>query len=240
MKKVFTLAEVFSPHFADSRKAAFTLAEVLITLGIIGVVAAMTMPTLLQKHQEQTTVAKVKKFYSLINQALLLAIKDNGYVDEWNFIEFNENGGLRSSEFVQYLKPYLKISKDCAENTGCLKYSENIKLLNGNVHSVNYETNPYFYKMILADGTYIYLRRDNISQNKPCTGTDFGYTNVCGGVWIDINGGNQPNTIGKDIFTFVILKNRIMPDKTDECTLDSKGWGCANYILQHGNMNYLH
>ena len=44
-------------------KRAFTLAEVLITLGIIGVVAAMTLPTLLNKYQEVVTVNKVKKFY---------------------------------------------------------------------------------------------------------------------------------------------------------------------------------
>uniref|UniRef100_UPI004029BEED type II secretion system protein n=1 Tax=Candidatus Scatousia sp. TaxID=3085663 RepID=UPI004029BEED len=70
-------------------KKAFTLAEVLITLGIIGIVAAMTLPTVVNKYQERVTVTKVKKFYSLINQALLFAIKDNGYVDEWDYIEYN-------------------------------------------------------------------------------------------------------------------------------------------------------
>lgn len=64
-KTAFTLAEVFSPHSAGFRKAAFTLAEVLITLGIIGVVAAMTLPTLIQNHQKQTYIAGLKKAMSV-------------------------------------------------------------------------------------------------------------------------------------------------------------------------------
>lgn len=44
-----------------ARKTAFTLAEVLITLGIIGVVAAMTLPTLIQQHQKQVYVTQLQK-----------------------------------------------------------------------------------------------------------------------------------------------------------------------------------
>lgn len=91
-------------------KSAFTLAEVLITLGIIGIIAAMTLPSVVNKYQERVTVTKVKKFYSLINQALLMAIKDHGYVDEWDFIENDneaENGedplsSLRSNNLFNY------------------------------------------------------------------------------------------------------------------------------------------
>lgn len=66
-------------------KKGFTLAEVLITLGIIGIVAAMTLPTVINDSTERETVAKVKKFYSVMNQALLMAISKHGYVDEWTF-----------------------------------------------------------------------------------------------------------------------------------------------------------
>ena len=47
-------------------KKAFTLAEVLITLGIIGVVASMTLPAIIQKNNEKTTVSKLKKVYSVL------------------------------------------------------------------------------------------------------------------------------------------------------------------------------
>lgn len=60
---------------------AFTLAEVLITLGIIGVVAALTIPTLMQKADEQATVSALKKTYSTLTQAYNLAVNDNSSPD---------------------------------------------------------------------------------------------------------------------------------------------------------------
>ena len=52
---------------------AFTLAEVLITLGIIGVVAAMTLPTLIQNNKNKEVEARLKKVYSVMNQAILMS-----------------------------------------------------------------------------------------------------------------------------------------------------------------------
>ena len=56
------------------QKKAFTLAEVLITLGIIGVVAAMTLPTLVGEYQKKQTATQLKKFYSIMQQAITRAI----------------------------------------------------------------------------------------------------------------------------------------------------------------------
>ena len=60
----------FTSHFS-LRKAAFTLAEVLVTLGIIGVVSAMTVPTLMQNYQRQSYVTQLHKVYNELSQALL-------------------------------------------------------------------------------------------------------------------------------------------------------------------------
>lgn len=60
------------------RKRAFTLAEVLITLGVIGVVAALTLPSLIQKSTEKETVVALKKFYSESSQAFSLAVEKDG------------------------------------------------------------------------------------------------------------------------------------------------------------------
>ena len=70
----------------------FTLAEVLITLGIIGVVAALTIPTLVQKYDERATVVKVKQFYSDFSEAYKLAVIENGTIDTW---------GLPDSETIE-------------------------------------------------------------------------------------------------------------------------------------------
>ncbi|MDR1168674.1 MAG: prepilin-type N-terminal cleavage/methylation domain-containing protein, partial [Heliobacteriaceae bacterium] len=65
------------------KSKAFTLAEVLITLGIIGVVASLTMPTLIQDYQEKATVVKLKKIYSMLSQAYQSASMENGDPTNW-------------------------------------------------------------------------------------------------------------------------------------------------------------
>ena len=212
----------------------FTLAEVLITLGVIGVVAAMTLPSVINKYKEQETVNKVKKFYSTMSQAYMLSVKDNGYANEWNV----DNGYTETTanQVATYLKPYLKIIRDCGTNSGCLGYKENITLLNGNKHSANYDTRNEYYKIILSDGSYIWWR----SENKWCKTQEFLVSNVCVAIWTDINGEKQPNTIGKDIFYIYLTPTKVTPSLNNDCKKTGNGWGCSSYILKNGNMDYLH
>lgn len=65
------------------QKFAFTLAEVLITLGIIGVVSAMTIPSLIQSYKEKQTVVTLKKFYSTMSQAFNLAKSQGVEPEDW-------------------------------------------------------------------------------------------------------------------------------------------------------------
>lgn len=78
-------------------RKGFTLAEVLITLGIIGIVAAMTLPALMSKYRENVAMNKIKKFYSTMTQAQLRSIADNGEVDSWDWVP---NGGENNNEIV--------------------------------------------------------------------------------------------------------------------------------------------
>ena len=63
----------------DNRFSAFTLAEVLVTLGIIGVVAAMTMPVLISNYQKSVLKNQAKKTYSMLSQALTLSVQNYGW-----------------------------------------------------------------------------------------------------------------------------------------------------------------
>ncbi len=65
----FSLPEKLDCHASLAMTKAFTLAEVLITLGIIGIVAAMTMPALITKHQKKVVATRVKQFASVWQQA---------------------------------------------------------------------------------------------------------------------------------------------------------------------------
>ena len=102
----------------NSDKAAFTLAEVLITLGIIGVVAAMTLPTLIQKNNNRVVETRLQKFYSTINQAIQRAEVDYGDKKYWyqdtNHIDTDKDGNpVKGSSTVEkwwnkYMAPYIK------------------------------------------------------------------------------------------------------------------------------------
>ena len=65
-------------------KTGFTLAEVLITLGIIGVVAAMTIPILMTAYQKKQTVTRLKRAYSIVQQSIRLSEDENGEVESWD------------------------------------------------------------------------------------------------------------------------------------------------------------
>lgn len=129
--KAFTLAEVFYPA-EQSKRIAFTLAEVLITLGIIGVIAALSMPSLVQIFEKNITEAKLKIFYSKINQAIKLSEIDNGPIADWNLSE-------PDIFYNQYLDKYIKtIGRETYFNF------ENVK----------------FHVVIFPDGTAMGLRKN--------------------------------------------------------------------------------
>ena len=101
----------------------FTLAEVLITLGIIGVVAALLIPGFLSEYQKKITAVKVYKFYSMINQAVRRSVFDNGEPDYWIYpggVRLGSGGAANINyennyKFVnQYIAPYIKF--DMCEN----------------------------------------------------------------------------------------------------------------------------
>lgn len=82
------------------KKFGFTLAEVLITLGVIGVVAALTLPSVVANYQKQKTVSFVKKFYNEINNAIKLSVAENGDVDLW-MQPARDNSYQENLEFVK-------------------------------------------------------------------------------------------------------------------------------------------
>ena len=171
-------------HLFLRRLAAFTLAEVLITLGIIGVVAAMTMPSLIANYQKKQTVTQLKKAYSELSQALKMSETEYGTMDSWDFSHF-ESQDERMNDFTsRYLIPNLKILKTCVPSSSeC--WADNILALNKKlIHS--YLINGIHASFVTVSGYSVYYWPDDT------------------GVWflIDINGLKKPNIVGRDIFRF--------------------------------------
>ena len=225
---------------AFSRKrSAFTLAEVLITLGIIGVVASLTLPSVINKYQEKVTVTKVKKAYSTMNNALFSAISENGEVDTWDYPYYNAGTeNVPNTEvFASKILPYLRILKDCGISQRNCMLDVDYKLSDGsNWNGYTYNRYRLYYKVILNDGSYLVIR----FEYPKCNGSGDGVVgDKCGWFLIDVNGDKKPNKFGQDVFLFIIRKNGLTPGK--DCTTKNSAGECtggAAHIILNGNMKY--
>ena len=231
------------------KKNAFTLAEVLITLGIIGIVAAMTMPAIITSTREKEAVAKLKKVHSTLENAYRLAKNEHSDIENW----FTTNDKTTNSEiFFNNLKPYLKILRECGFEEGCLT-SGYVKTLDGRNY-VNYDTYADEYRFILADGTalMIMLSSPDCVRNETVDGNDIIWQ-ACGNIKVDIDGKKGQYTLGKDFFIFDITPKGIIPaglaNSTaykfeDYCNASKKtnanGRSCTAWVIYNENMDYLH
>ena len=167
---------------------AFTLAEVLVTLGIIGVVSAMTVPSLMQNYQKQSYVTQLHKAYNLCSQAALQVLTDR------NALSLKEAGITSLDEIDVFVKSYFKIVQDCGKTgTSCFAVGE-YKKLDGTKIAL-FETELFKY-YVLADGMSIAFYPANYGLQ----------------INMDINGKKGPNIIGRDTFAFVIYNNGVVDD----------------------------
>lgn len=209
-------------------KKAFTLAEVLITLGIIGIVAAMTIPALNNKIREKETITKLQTTYSILAQAFKSIEAESGDPDAWNLSGASYN--KEDSEIIaKYILPSLKLTQDCGTgaNTSCF-YGGRYKYLNGT--TVGSYGGYGLYKVVLLNGTALSFGQWNANER-----IDF---------YVDTNGVNAPNTIGRDLFVISWYKDKgLLPLGATgtgySCDKSGNGWGCADWVITKRNMDYL-
>ena len=215
MKNLKTSTESQFPHISrglgrgGDKKSAFTLAEVLITLGVIGVVAAMTIPTLIHNYQKTVYVNQLKKSYSILEQAFQKMLADDGVqklsdTSVWaskNNAECNYSTTSYTTDnckaFVNSLNKYIKI-------IGVEKYGNKVAYLKGT--GTNNYTN--YYSLVLSDGTIVMLYVfSSAPTSSACNQIKSQGGNMCsssGLMSIDINGRKGPNTDGRDVFWFYL------------------------------------
>jgi len=171
---------------------AFTLAEVLITLGIIGILAAMTIPNLLQSSQEGQLVAGLLKFNSTLQQAVQMWKVDiDCYSDAYTCLAQQGLADEVSSNFDQIGK-LMKISQKAAGATNANWLPEKTLDYDGiSITWHNYRTNGGTCKYLLQDGMIFSVDVDPA-----------GFM-----ILVDVNGPKPPNRIGKDTFHFTIGYN---------------------------------
>ena len=204
------------------RNFAFTLAEVLVSLGIIGVVAAITLPVLIQNYQKQATATSLKKAYSELNQVLQRSMVDNGDIKTWNnSFEFGVDNWAKT-----YIEPYIKVEKSgsCTNQNGprCLGIS-----YMGNLGSKPTWGNNRAHYMIVKSGgsrAWAFYRY-------------YPYKEIRVYVYLqNPKKYSQAAIRGKDVFTFVLY-----PDKDTtfnpfgmQGTIPFQGGTITRDILLHG------
>lgn len=233
-------------------RLAFTLAEVLITLGILGVVFSMTLPSLIQKHQEKVTITRLKKAYSIISQLYVQVTNDYGYPNEWEPLQSTD--GTPDEIYTAYniFKNYIKYIKICS-TSDCL--NQQYRLLNGQDDG-NSSYRIAAYSLILPDGSFLKISDSPTDGNgvvlKDCNivrGSTNALKSICREVYVDINGMQNPNTYGRDVFVFYWSKYGIIPaggpDEPVSSVMDfeaclNSGYGCTAWVLINENMDYIH
>jgi type II secretory pathway pseudopilin PulG len=181
-----------------ARSNAFTLAETLITLGIIGVVSAITLPSLIQKHQKLVSSTRMKETYTQLLLAVKTAQSEYGDIATWNDanligLEWNEaNESLVVDNFDKYFLPYLKVTS--ASKNAQLKhigYKTPITKQDGTIVCQLYNN---FYVIKLVNGVVLLV---GVTGN--------GTTRILGGmhIYIDINGVSGQNRVGRDVFGLI-------------------------------------
>ena len=241
------------------KRFGFTLAEVLITIGIIGVVAAISMPTLISNSQKAEETAAFMKAYSMMNQAFGMIAADNSDFQS----ALSPYGEGDTMAFVELFSKKMKVARYCNDPdvaNDCFSYS--YTTINRGAAVTKEHANP----MSLVNNAYI--TQDGISYqftivNPNCIDSYLDGKNEtnggdptsglwfsCGIAAVDVNGPKVgPARYGRDLFFFVVSKNGVYPfgkgmtkAKMDEdCNTESSpngGVACGLKILTDGSMDY--
>lgn len=228
------------------RKKGFTLAEVLITIGIIGVVAAMTLPTVINETRDKEYAAARKKALATIGEAVrLITIQGD--------IRYAENAG----DFVEnYLKKQLQIVKTCSNSNlrDCGIETEPNKMVSlaekkmtmpttindlapGMSNGLATDPASTSYGFVMSNGysVNLFYNPSCLSDNKDAN--HWGQDRVCVNAIYDMNGLGQPNEVGKDIGFVTILYPdvrtiAVAPDvhkqNAASANFDNAGASCTN------------
>ena len=219
-----SLKRTYRPNVLTSyrlKKCAFTLAEVLITLGIIGVVAAMTIPTVVAKYQHKVLETQFKKAYSILYQLVLQVQNDTGMplnVKDYSHAYTGDNYKLYNT-----LKPYIMANfcttKRCIDrievDDGTGQNMKEYKTYNNKVNTSSYYMEGGGF--ILPDSMSIYIENYN-EKNLMLS--------------VDVNGvQKRPNRWGHDLFTFSIDNEtgKLIPNGVKGARFDDtlREWGCS-------------
>jgi len=223
------------------KKAAFTLVEVLIVIGVIGIVAALTIPNLLQKYTERQNIIKLQRVYALLQQATRSMVAEHGELHTW--------ADDSRDFYIAELSKQLKVVQNCSQANKCAP-------------AMTYQ----YPAIVLIDGTVIGVqtRKANksvggsyhicsASVNAGPTNGYLNHYNNCSLLWVDLNGKGKPNRKGVDVFEFrgyrdgiaangypALVSSNSEGEEFNNCLKNKGNHGaCTAWVIENKNMDYL-
>ncbi len=234
----------------------FSLAELLIAVAIIGVIAALTIPGVIANYQRKALLTQLQKSYVELQESLLI-LKTENYQKGLYGSSLNKKSStsIRNSA-GKFLLGYYKITQDCETDTQPCFASKYADLSTMTYSDYSCEG----YSVVVAGGAAICIVPASITEEEVSDGTGATTTKETKNpavVYIDVNGSKEPNIGGRDMFTFNIYEDftidEVDPASTDlssieternnlydeNCLTSSIGKGCFAKILNDDwEMNY--
>ncbi len=229
----------------------FTLAEVLITLGIIGIVASLILSSLVNQINNKGYAERLIKTYSVLQNVTAKIIEEEGSPKYWQFVDSSNADGdsNKKLQIIEFYKKHLNVVEVCnsirGKDNNCVVSSDKVKTLNNEKgYDIWGGSNASIwsgYTILLADGAAINFRFKVYPY-----GVYWTYPSHMLFV-VDVNGKKAPNKIGRDVFLLYMDENsgKVLPygDKSthefkDTCDKNNSGHSCAYRIITEGKMNY--
>lgn len=240
------------------KKLAFTLAEVIIVIGIVGIVAEMVIPMLVNNVQKTVYVTSAKTTYAKVNSVLVKLALDRGCIGDLKCTGLF-SGDTNSANLGNAIDDYFKTVKNCgnAGSGGC--FSTVYPNFDKTGTTTNYDTDTAGFKFTTTDGMNYYVYNNNDGCASFSNAKSNHMTQRCGYILVDTNGSKLPNAMGRDVFKFWISNGKGpalypaggMDDKsgagntdawwkTIGCgTSNNAGDACAGRIFENGwQMDY--
>lgn len=212
-------------------KKAFTLAELLMVIGIIGVVSMLTLPSLNRNTNQTENIVKLQKTYQTLQEAYTRASAKYGPLTTWfpSDITKEEQAAKIASRFGEFLR----IERNCGLDKGCLP-STKFKDFRGNIqnYSLDDVQNP---KMLLYDNVALIFET-------PFNQGDVSYNDekFYGYIHVDINGTKGDAILGENTFVLTVTEKGVRPQGThnpEDCF--ASAFFCSAWVLRYNNMDYL-
>lgn len=195
------------------RTPGFTMAEVLITLGIIGIVAAMTLPTVINRANHYVLKQQFKKVYNTYSNALLKIYAENGAVFDCYYTEDNApDQYTHNSQCVEFTESFLKtlnVIQKCENNAyekGCVPKYKGVDTIYKEQHGgqeIDTTGCSGFWENNILNKNTAYVLGDG-SIIVTYFNSSYMHTKI---FLVDINGHKKPNKWGHDLFVFEITGN---------------------------------